>query len=213
MGARAHRNATTRRGGTGLKARHASSSGMSLPQPRWSPPTDQLTQPDQLPPEAWRAVNFFEGEHVVRCWQTARGYLVLTNLRCGVIWPSWELFHRGNWQEGPQYFFYNLRPPAVLLGRFVELREAFEEEGRTTRFRVRDPEAVAEEIAAAIGPGRGEWAERRERTRRLMEGRRIRRGAGAGARAPLYLPYPCRYCGNPIPAASRQCPSCGAPVG
>lgn len=179
----------------------------------WVPPAEQRTGPDQLPAEAWRAISLFDGEHVLRCWRTARGYLLLSNLRCGVVWPSWEVFHRGDWQEGPQYFFYNLRPPSVLLGRFVELREEYEEEGRTTRFLVHDPEAVAAEIAGAIPAGRGEWMARRQRFAADLDARRrVQRLQGSESKAPQYRLYPCRYCGNPIPIAARQCPSCGAPV-
>jgi hypothetical protein len=182
----------------------------------WTPPRGMATTPDQLPPEAGRALTLFEDERLIRCWRTARGYLVLTNLRVGVVWPVPELLRKASWEEGPQYFFYNLRRPTVLLGRFVELKEAYDEQGRSTRFLVSEPEVVADEIAAQIGPGRAEWDARRETTRRQMETRRrvraARTGGGPAGAGALTYPYPCQFCGNPIPIGARQCPSCGAPV-
>jgi hypothetical protein len=179
-------------------------------------PPERVTSPDQLPLDAWEAVDLLDGERVLRCWQAGTAYLLLTNLRCLGIWRPRELFHRAGWETGAQFFFYNLKPPQIVLGRFVELSEEFPDGERTSRFLVRDPEATEQEIAGAIAAGRAEWLQRRERAQLLMNARRHQREAysaalGAGV-PPEVVRVPCAYCGNPMAITAQRCPSCGAPA-
>ena len=182
----------------------------------WEAPPDLVTRPDQLPAGAWRAFDLLDREQVLSCWRTGLGYLVLTNLRVIEVVRKLEVVRSAAWTEGREFFFYNLPPPRVVLGRFVQLSEQYEEGGRSSRFGVHDPEAVAETIAAAIEPGRRDWVERRATAQQLMDARRhqreaIARAATAGL-SPDIVRVPCAYCGNPMPVLARRCPSCGAPA-
>lgn len=185
----------------------------------WVPPPDQVTAPDQLPPEVWRLWDALEQEHVVSCWKTGLGYLVLTNLRCFEVWRRSAVLGKRDWSLGPQFFFYNLRPPRVVLGRFVELVEEFNEGDarQLSRVAVQDPTSVSEQIGAAVGPGREEWGRRRVAALQLIEDRRrqreaIARGLADGASASSAR-VNCPYCGTLMPALAPRCPSCGAPTG
>jgi hypothetical protein len=176
----------------------------------WVPPRSEVTQPDQIPAEAWRAITLIDGEMPLQAWHSAHGFLVLTNLRCFGLWREWELFPPRSWHTGPEFFFYNLRPPRVLFGRFVELSEEFQEAGTVGRFAVHDPVSVASAISAALEPGRGIWKERRKTTEELMQARRQIRAALAAGRPPPVVKVRCSFCGNLADATSRRCPSCGA---
>lgn len=185
--------------------------------PTRTTPSDQVTRPDQLPPGGWLVIDLLGREQILACWRTPLGFLVLTNLRCSLILRKVAIFHPKGWELGPQFFFYNLRPPRVVLGRFVELAEEFEEEGGlVSRIAVDSPRTVAEKISAAIGPGQAEWARRRSASQRLIEARRRQREALArafatGAPAEV-VRVPCAYCGCPMPVSSNRCPTCGAPA-
>ena len=187
--------------------------------PTWTPPPDQVTRPDQLPAEGWRALELLDGEHVLAVWRTIQGYLVLTNLRCVVVRRTEVLLRPTVWAAGPQFLFYNLRPPRVVLGRFVELAEEYEEQegGLVSRIAVSDPRAVVAQIAEASRTGRAEWAARRSESKRLMEARRRRREAVglavAGGGLSEAARARCTYCGNLVSVSSNRCPNCGAPVG
>jgi hypothetical protein len=169
-----------------------------------------VTGPDPIPPDAWRALELLGGEMPLEAWKTPEGYLLLTNLRCVALWRKRELFPPHYWRTGPEFYLYNMNSPRVLLGRFVELTEQYEENGWIGRFLVRDPEGVAASISEAMEPGRQAWAERRARTEELMRSRarlRSERAAGGPHRPVLVR---CSYCGNLADASRRRCPSCGA---
>jgi hypothetical protein len=176
-------------------------------------PASQITHPDQIPPDAWGAVNLIDGELVHQVWRTAQGFLVLTNLRCVALGRRGELFPPHPWRAGSEFFFYNLRPPKVLLGRFVELSEEYNESGRTGRFAVRDPLGVADTIAAAIPPGRAAWIERRAHAEELIEARKRLRAARTSGTLPPVISVRCAFCGNLTDASGRVCSSCGAGLG
>jgi hypothetical protein len=183
----------------------------------WDPPPEQRTAPDQLPAEAWRAVDLFEGELARRCWRTARGYLLLTNLRCLMLWQHHELFRSRDWEASPQVLLYNVQPPHVVLGRFVEVQAAYDPAEGSIRAAVADPNAVAEEIAAEVPRARAEWDRRRTQALAELAAHRARRDQIAAALAagrPVPIPrVPCKYCGNLMPITARTCPTCGAPAG
>lgn len=157
-----------------------------------------------------RAVDLLEGERVLRAWRTPQGFLVLTSLRCVALWRRGELFPPHPWRTGPEFFFYNLKPPRVLLHRYVELSEEFEESGRVGRFAVRDPEATASEISDAMDAGRAAWRARREATEEMIRARqRLRAARLGGGNSPPAL-VRCSFCGNLTDASARRCRSCGA---
>ncbi len=163
-----------------------------------------------MPVAAWVAVDWIDGERVRSTWRTALGYLVLTNLRCFGVSRAHELFPPRPWHFGPVFFFYNFRPPEVLLGRFVQLAEEHGDSGEVGRFAVRDPASVAAEISAAMESGRAAWNRRREETTRwLLARQRARFASNAGP--PVMIR--CSYCGNLANAMLRRCPSCGAGLG
>jgi hypothetical protein len=183
----------------------------------WVPPPEQVTGPDQLPGDAWRAVDLFEGERVLRCWRTARGYLLLTSLRCLLLWRRLELFQPRDWEASPEVYLYNVRPPRALFGRFVEIAPAFVGDGAVIRAGVVNPVEVADEIRASIPEARRQWDLRRQRaladiaTHRLIHDQ-IASALAAGLPVPVPR-VPCAYCGNLVPATAKRCPHCGAPVG
>lgn len=173
----------------------------------------QLTHPDPIPPDAWRALDPIEGELVFEAWRTPKGFLVLTNLRCIALRRDGEIFPPHPWRAGPVFFFYNLNAPQVLFGRFVELSEQYEEEGRTGRFLVRDPAGVAAAISSAMEPGRAAWQERRQHTEELIAARKRLRAARATGGLPPVETIRCSFCGNLTDASARRCASCGAALG
>jgi hypothetical protein len=184
--------------------------------PAWNPPPELATQPDQLPVEAWRALELFDDERLLRCWRTARGYLVLTTLRCLLLWQRREILQPREWEASPEVLLYNVRPPHVVLGRFVEVAPAYDDGGGVIRASVADPEGVAEEVAASIGAARRAWDLRRAHARADLAAHRHRHDEIAAALAdgrPIPVPrVPCAYCGNSMPITARSCPHCGAPA-
>ncbi|MGI0129765.1 MAG: hypothetical protein ACREEC_06405 [Thermoplasmata archaeon] len=183
---------------------------MTASPPEGSAPPSPVTRPDQIRPDAWRAVDLLAGEAPLQAWRTPGGYLLLTNLRCVALGRRGELFEAHLWQAGPEFFFYNLRPPHILLGRFVGLEEEYPENGWVDRFAVRDPPAVAAAILATMEPGRRAWQERRAKTEELLlarQRRRAQRAAGVGRPRVMVR---CAYCGNLSDVSRRRCPSCGA---
>lgn len=185
--------------------------------PTWAPPPDEVTQPDQLDPEAFLQIDFLDGERVLRCWKLPRGFLVLTNLRCFRIWQQRRLFEKSEWHTSPNFFFYNLAPPRVLAGRFVELTEEHEETSGTARFLVHDAADVCAEIEAARVTGHAAWE-----ARRVDAQRRLTRSTVAGpppgttvVREVVHevVKVRCNYCGNLMAVTDARCPSCGAAVG
>ena len=186
---------------------------MNDPRSDWVPPPTQVTHPDQLPGEAWRAVELIDGEAVLNVWKTPRGFLVLTNLRCFGMFLELDLFSPHQWHTGPEFLFYNFRAPTVAFGRFVVLEEEVQEAGAVGRFLVHDPPSVAATIAAALGPGRSAWRARRQHTEEMLHARQsLRAQRAAGVDRPVVL-VRCSYCGNTANAALRRCPSCGATLG
>lgn len=189
---------------------------MSARTPAWNPPPEQRTAPDQLPGEAWRAIDLFDGEAVRRCWRTAHGFLILTNLRCVLVWRHRELFHARAWESGPEVFLYNVADPRVVLGRFVEIAPAVDEGDGLIRAGVADPRAVAGEIRDEIPAARQEWDRRRTKMQQDLAAHQARRAQiaaviAAGGSAPVPK-VPCPYCGSSIPVTARRCPNCGAPM-
>jgi hypothetical protein len=178
--------------------------------PEGSLTLSRVTRPDLIPPDAWRAVELLGGEAPLEAWKTPQGYLLLTNLRCVALWRKGELFAPHYWRSGPEFFFYNLKPPRVLLGRFVELEEEFEENGWVGRFLVHDPEGVAAAVRAQMESGRQAWRERRAHAEELVRDRqRLRAERAAGGRRRTVL-IRCSFCGNLADVSLRRCPSCGA---
>jgi len=180
--------------------------------PSWIPPADSITRPDQIDPHALEELGLLYGERVLRCWKAGYGFLVMTNLRCVHVWHKPILFSRTDWHTGPPFFFYDLAPPEVVAGRFLELRCTDDPERTTARFLLHDASDVAREIEVARIEGRREW-----------EARRARVLADLGDLPPP-APRPgttlvlrevvmvrCSYCGNLVEVTRRQCPFCGAP--
>jgi hypothetical protein len=185
--------------------------------PRWSPPAQEVTSPDQLSPEAWRAVSLLDGEVIHRVWKTGRGFLVLTSLRCFLLWQRREVFRPVEWEASPEVLLFNVRPPRVLFGRFVEITPQSDEGGFPIRAGVAEPEEVAEEVAAAIPAARAAWEARRAKAEaELASQRRRREQILAAIRGGRPVPIPtvvCPFCGNPMLVTARACPHCGAPAG
>jgi hypothetical protein len=177
----------------------------------WDPPPESVTAPDQADEGALMRLELLDGERLVRCWRTGSGFLVMTNLRCVRLWRTHELLAPVEWHEGPSFFFYQLLPPRVLVGRFLELAQPGEAADSSARFLLRDPEAVQAEIEAAMPAGRAEWD--RRRTLSLAALRRRSPGSGSAGRVVVRdgANVRCRYCGNLLDAPATVCPSCGAP--
>lgn len=183
--------------------------------PSWNPPAETVTHPDPIAPAALAFLEFLGGESILRCWKTGLGFLVMTNLRVVEVWRKPELLADSHWHTGPSYFFYDLASPRVVASRFVELTEEADPTLQGSRFLVRDPGAVRDEIDAARPAGRAEWERRRATAR----------AAAASRRAAPPMPPPtvvreivrevvkvrCRYCGNLMEEAADRCPFCGAP--
>jgi hypothetical protein len=182
-------------------------------EPRHSP----TTQPDQLDSAAWRAFALMDGEVVRRVWRTGRGdYLVLTTLRCILLWQRRELFRPTEWQSGPQVLLFDVRPPRVLFGRFVEVAPATSDGGAPIRVAVAQPEDVAEEIAQSLPAAHRDWVQRRSKALALLAEEKRRHdlalAAARSGRPPTTLTVRCAYCGNSMLVTARSCPHCGAPA-
>jgi hypothetical protein len=178
-------------------------------------PSDLMTQPDQLDSAARTALSLMEGEAIRRVWRTGRGFLVLTSLRCILLWQRREVFRPTEWQAGPEVLLYDVRPPRVLFGRFVEVAPASPAGGAPIRVVVAHPEYVAEEIAASGPEARRAWDERRRKALAFLAAEKRRNAAIVAAvesgRPSATPTVPCPYCGNPVPVTARTCPHCGAP--
>lgn len=182
--------------------------------PPWDPPTESVTVPDQIDEGALDRLGLLEGERISRCWRSGTGFLVMTNLRCVLLWRRHEPLGPVEWKEGPNFFFYSLLPPRVLFGRFLELAQPGEGADSISRFLLRDPEGARREVEAARPGGRAEW----ERRRSLSIAAKNQRTAGGAGSGPTVLhevvrevvKVRCRYCGNLMEVTSPMCPSCGA---
>jgi hypothetical protein len=176
---------------------------------------DLTTQPDQLEFGAWSALSLMEGERIRRVWKTGRGFLVLTTLRCVLLWQRREVFRPTEWQEGPEVLLFDVRPLRVLFGRFVEISPASPAGGAPIRVAVAEPEYVAEEIGASLPEARRAWEARRHKALAVLAAERRRHdqalAAVLGGRPLAALTVRCPYCGNSILASARKCPHCGAP--
>jgi RNA polymerase subunit RPABC4/transcription elongation factor Spt4 len=174
------------------------------------PPAYRPTEPDPVPPEAWRALGLLPGESPLAAWRTPHGFLVLTNLRCIALANRLQIFGPRDWHAAPEFYFYNLRPPRVLFGRFVELAEEYDENGWVGRYAVVHPEEVARRIGAELAAGRVAWQARRSHTEELARARAQARAEQAArhARQPVYVR--CSFCGNLVDASRGRCPDCGA---
>ena len=177
--------------------------------------TTVTTRPDAIDPGALHEVDLLWGEHIVRCWRTGRGFLVMTNLRCIDLWRKPLLLIDREWHSGPNFFFYNLAPPCVVLDRFVQLSEKVpENDARSIRIRVSDPVRVAREVEEAIPGGIQEWNVRRDRSLRSLA-----QAPPLGTPAPTVIrevvreivKVRCSYCGHLMDLAAATCPTCGAP--
>lgn len=180
----------------------------------WNPPSDSVTQPDQIDMRALEEIAFtlFHDERILRCWKVGFGFLVMTNLRCIHVWRKPELFSHSDWRTGPTFFFYNLAPPQVLFGRFVQLSEAYDEGAGSARFLVHNAAEVGEEIDEARIAGQREWATRRAHAQadlKRLVFPRLPPGTTVVVRE--IVKVPCAYCGNLVESGRRQCPFCGAP--
>ena len=179
----------------------------------WDPPPQHATHPDPIDPAAYAQLDLMDDETIARCWRTPHGFLVMTNLRCALLFRSHELFAPVEWRAGPSFFFYNLDQPAVVAGRFVELREREAENGGELRVQVHDPRTVCAEIDAARPDGWEAWQRRRQaaaaRSAATPPGDRIPSGTVELVRE--IVKVRCRYCGNLMDAEAPRCPMCGAP--
>jgi len=158
------------------------------------------------------ALTLFHDERILRCWKVGFGFLIMTTLRCIHVWRKPELFARPDWHTGPTFFFYNLAPPQVLFGRFVQLSEAYDEGVGAARFRVHDAAGVAQEIDAARVAGQREWERRRAQAQsdlRRLTFPRVPPGTTVVVRE--IVKVRCTYCGNLVESGRRLCPFCGAP--
>ncbi len=126
------------------------------------------TAPDPIDPGARDELELLRGERIARCWRTTFGFLVMTNLRCVRVWRKAELFAKPEWHTGPTFLFYNLAAPQVVADRFVQLAEGREGTGASSRFLVRNPRAVCQEIDDARSAGRAEWESRKESAAREL---------------------------------------------
>lgn len=186
-----------------------------MPPRGWDSTPDVDTTPAQIERDALNEIHLLNGERILRVWKTARGFLVMTNLRCTDILRKPQVFAPSEWEAGPSLFFYNLAPPRVEFRRFLRLSD--EREGRAVvlRFFLHDPEEVAREIQVARISGQQEWLQRRslaEAIARLARERWESAVPFAGRSGPRpVIRVRCGYCGNLIDASAARCSFCGAP--
>ena len=186
-----------------------------MPSRGWDPDIDTDTTPAQIEREALNELHLLDGERILRVWRTARGFLVMTNLRCTDIMRKPQVFAPSDWEAGPSLFFYNLGPPRVEFRRFLRLTEEHEGRALVLRFYLHDPDEVAREIDAARVDGQREWMRRRALSEAVVRQARERWQAaleyfGRGGPRPV-IRVRCGYCGNLIEASAQRCPFCGAP--
>jgi hypothetical protein len=62
---------------------------MPLPGPERTAGT--VIEPDPIEPVGWGQIDLMPGERNLRVWRTARGLLVMTNLRCVDLWRRNEI--------------------------------------------------------------------------------------------------------------------------
>jgi hypothetical protein len=180
-----------------------------------APPPDLVTEPDQLVPEARDQLDLLAGEHVLRCWRTAHGFLVLTNLRCVPVARRMQLLDSPVWRAGPSFMFYNFAPPRVILGRFVELSEQDTENPASSRFLVHDPETVRAFIEQQRVQGRLTWEARRSAALAALGhlGEPMVPPGTTVVREVVrtVVKVRCKYCGNLMDETLDRCPFCAAP--
>ena len=181
----------------------------------WDTPPDTDTTPAQIDRDALAEIHLLDGERILRVWKTARGFLVMTNLRCTDILRKPQVFAPSDWEAGPSLFFYNLAEPRVEFHRFLRLSDEHEGRQVVLRFYLHDPEAIAREIEAARAAGRSEWLQRRARSEAVIRMARQRwetaqSFAARGGPRPV-VRVRCGYCGNLIDATAMRCSFCGAP--
>ena len=170
------------------------------------------TTPDRLDAGAYRELELLYGERIARCWRTGLGFLVMTNLRCLHLWKKPELFARPEWHTGPTFFFYNLAAPRVVGDRFLELSDEQGTGGASSRFLVRDPRVVRDEIDAARAAGRAEWISRRREVQKELH--RLRGPVAPPGTTVIVrevVKVRCVYCGSLMNLSEKHCPECGAP--
>ncbi len=171
------------------------------------------TVPDPIDPGARDELELLGGERIVRCWRTPFGFLVMTNLRCVRVWRKAELFARPEWHTGPTFLFYNLSAPRVVADRFVQLSEGRDGTGASSRFLVRNPREVCQEIDDARSAGRAEWETRKESAdRELRRPRSLPAPPGTTVIVREVVKVRCSYCGALMDTTASLCPACGAPV-
>jgi hypothetical protein len=172
----------------------------------WTPLPAEMTRPDQIDQEAFDLLPLMEGEQIRACWRMPSGFLVMTDLRCLAVHYVARIFGERGWHLGSIYYFYNLSPPEVVRGRYVQLREPSYGTPGGERFAVANAQEVCQRIAEAIEPGRREWELYRSMYQSGRQERARAREFTMSVRGP-----PCPYCGNPVAATDHSCPSCGAP--
>jgi hypothetical protein len=173
------------------------------------------TRPDQIDPNALLELKLelLYGERIARCWRTGFGFLVMTNLRCIHVWRKPELFVRTEWHAGPSFFFYNLTPPRVVAGRFLELTEEHDRIAESARFLLHDPKAVGQEVNEARPAGRAEWEARRITAQReLNRPRNPAPPPGTTLIVREVVKVKCSFCRNLVNLSDANCPFCGAPL-
>jgi len=177
--------------------------------------SDLVTSPSQIEKDAYRQIHFLEGEHVQRVWKTARGFLVMTNLRCIEVWRKPQVFAASDWVASPSFFFYNLASPKVEFHTFLRLAEERDERAIVMRLFLHDPYEVAQEIQEARLAGQNEWLRRRALTegalRRSREMWEASRPFEVGEGVKRMMKVRCGFCGNLMGIAATRCPFCGAP--
>jgi hypothetical protein len=171
--------------------------------------------PAQIESEALHQIHFLTGEYLQRVWKTARGFLVMTNLRCIEVLRKPQVFATSDWEAGPSIFFYNLSAPKVEFHRFLRLSEEREERTLVMRFFLHDPYQVAQEIEGARIAGQNEWLRRRSQAEGALRLSRERWEAahplGLGEELKRAVKVRCGFCGNLMEITATRCPFCGAP--
>ena len=163
----------------------------------------------RLPREALEAVDWVERETVRSVWPAREGLLVISDLRCVVLWEGDGVFREKGWHASREYFFFNFAEPRAVGRRHVRIAEEFSE-ARHDRLEVDDPPTLVRALAEAAALGKAEWARRRAvgaaRHPAVPVNAPVRDGA------PGFAPSdPCGYCGNRVDPTFARCPFCGAP--
>jgi hypothetical protein len=125
----------------------------------------------------------------------------MTNHRCVRPWHRTETFAKAEGHVGPSGFFYDLAPPAILDGRYVEPWGRAAPEAASTRSLTDDPIEVSRELQAAHAPGRAAGE-----ARRITVADPLQEGWKRGGLTP-----PCVDCGNRVPVGAYRASFSGAP--